>query len=135
MSQTSLTALSDDGWLVYGNVFTSGGTYLYGYGPFPAPNTGQAFCQVVVGEGGTEQGAQQLVVFSDYNNTDHASGRLIESNVYQEQVVGPGDVGEIWRFSFQAKRGNLAAPRPRWRSSRRWTPTTATRPPTSSRWT
>jgi hypothetical protein len=110
LSQSSLTALSDDGWLVYGNVFSPSGTYLYGYGPFPAPNTGQAFCQVVLGEGGDEQGAQQLVVFSDYNNADHALGRLIESNVYQEQPIEPGHVGEIWRFSFQAKRGNLLAP-------------------------
>ncbi len=109
LSQSSPTALSADGWLVYGNVFTPGGTYLYGYGPFPAPNTGLAFCQVVIGEGGTGQGEQQLVVFSDYNNADHANGYLIESNVYQEQPVGPGHVGQIWRFSFEAKRGNIEA--------------------------
>ncbi len=110
LSQSGANSLANDGWLVYGNVFTSGGTYLYGYGPFPAPNTGLAFCQIVLGEGGDEQGAQQLVVFSDYNNTDHANGYLIESNVFQEQPIGPGHVGEIWRFSFQAKRGNLVAP-------------------------
>jgi hypothetical protein len=109
LSQPSATALSGDGWLVYGNVFTPGGTYLYGYGPFPAPNTGLAFCQVVIGQGGTGQGEQQLVVFSDYNNTDHANGNLIESNVYREQLVGPGHVGQIWRFSFEAKRGNIEA--------------------------
>jgi len=106
--QSDTGALADDGWLVYGNVFTAGGTYLYGYGPFPAPNTGAAFCAVAAGEGGTEQGAQQLVVFSDYNNTDHALGRLIESNVFQEQVVAAGDVDLVWRFAFQAKRGNIA---------------------------
>jgi hypothetical protein len=33
----SLTALGDEGWLVFANVF-AGETYLYGYGPNPAPN-------------------------------------------------------------------------------------------------
>jgi hypothetical protein len=50
--QSDLNALSADGWLVYGNVSTAGGTYLYGYGPFPAPNTGLAFCKVVLDVGG-----------------------------------------------------------------------------------
>ncbi len=108
--QSDVNALANDGWLVYGNVFLPNGTYLYGYGPFPAPNNGQAFCQVVLGEGGDEQGAQQFVAFSDYNNLDHANGYLIESNVFHEQPVGAGHVGETWRFSFQAKRGNLVAP-------------------------
>jgi hypothetical protein len=100
-------ALSGDGWLVFGNVSQPDGTYLYGYGPFPAPNSGAAFCQVVSGQGGPEQGDQQLVVFSDYENTDHASGLLIESNVFQEQTIEADAVGQAWRFAFQAKRGNL----------------------------
>ncbi|MEN8008037.1 MAG: FlgD immunoglobulin-like domain containing protein [Candidatus Krumholzibacteriota bacterium] len=100
-------SLSDDGWLVYGNVFDPDGNYLYGYGPFPAPNDGFGFCQVDTGEGGLAQGHQQLVVFSDYNNTDHGIGNLIESNTFQEQVVTAADVGNIWTFAFQAKMGNL----------------------------
>jgi hypothetical protein len=107
LSQSSPTALADDGWLVYGNVFTPGGTYLYGYGPFPAPNDGAAFCAIAVNEGGDEQGLQQLAVYSDYNNLDHGNGNLVESNVFQEQTVIAGDVGLIWRFAFQAKRGNI----------------------------
>ncbi|MFO7655094.1 MAG: FlgD immunoglobulin-like domain containing protein [Candidatus Krumholzibacteriia bacterium] len=107
LSQTDPSALADDGWLVFGNVFTAGGTFLYGYGSFPAPNDGLAFCRIVIGEGGVEQGAQQLVVFSDYENADHAAGNIIESNVFQEQVVGTVDVGTTWRFEFEAKLGNL----------------------------
>ncbi|MBP6876303.1 MAG: hypothetical protein KBD56_09545 [Candidatus Eisenbacteria bacterium] len=107
LDQSSPTALSADGWLVYGNVFSSTGTYLYGYGPYPAPNHSLAFSQIVLGEGGEEQGAQVLAVFSDYENADHAVGNLIESNVYREQVIGADDVGDIWRFAFQAKRGNI----------------------------
>jgi len=105
--QTDPNALSNDGWLVYGNVFTAEGGYLYGYGADPAPNHEFAFCQIDVGQGGDEQGAQQLVVFSDYNNGDHAAGNLIESNVFQEMSVTAEDVGKRYSFSFQAKRGNI----------------------------
>jgi len=103
-------ALEIDGWLVFGNVSEADGTYVYGYGPFPAPNHPLAFCQIAAGEGGDDQGAQQLSVFSDYENGDHAVGRLIESNVFQEQVISLADVGQRWVFKFQAKMGNLEAP-------------------------
>ena len=58
-------------------------------------------------QGGMDQGMQQLSVFSDYNNTDHGNGFLIESNVFQEQLIGPGDVTEVWFFSWDAKKGNI----------------------------
>jgi len=103
-------ALSADGWVVYGNVFTPALVYLYGYGPFPAPNGGTAFCSIDTGQGGAEQGAQQLSVYSDYNNGDHANGNLVESNVYREQMIGAADVGDTWVFAFDAKLGNLVAP-------------------------
>lgn len=105
--QSNPSALAGDGWLVYGNVFAPDNTYLYGYGPFPAPNHSLAFSQIVLGEGGAEQGEQALVVFSDYENSEHGNGFLIESNVYQEQVIGPDDVGTTWCFRFQHKRGNI----------------------------
>ena len=74
-------SLSNDGWLVYGNVF-NGTTWLYGYGPYPAPNDGAAFCAVVTGEGGELQGANQLSVYSDYNNqTAHSAGHLFWAHV------------------------------------------------------
>ncbi len=108
MNATDPGALAADGWLVFGNVFAPGGGYLYGYGVFPAPNAGNGFCSIAVGEGGAEQGAQQLSVFSDYNNADHANGNLIEANVFQEQLIGAGHTGELWTFQFYAKRGNIA---------------------------
>jgi hypothetical protein len=101
-------ALAADGWVVYGNVYEPDGvTYLYGYGVFPAPNDGFGFCQIALLEGGTEQGAQQLAVFSDYNNVDHGNGKIIESNTYQEQSIALENVGQTWRFTFDAKLGNL----------------------------
>ena len=69
LSQPDTGALGADGWLIFGNVFGPGGTpYLYGYGVFPAPNDGGGFCAIAVGEGGGAQGAQQLSIYSDYNN-------------------------------------------------------------------
>ena len=111
MSTADGSALSSDGWLVYANVFSSGGAYLYGYGPYPAPNGTGAFSGVASGEGGPAQGAKQMVVYSDYNNTGaHSGGQLVEANVFQQQIIGAADVGDTWKFSFEAKRGNLTAP-------------------------
>ena len=107
LNQADTAALGNDGWLVFANVFGPDWAYWYGYGTFPAPNDGFGFCQIVAGEGNGAQGAQQLVSFSDYNNADHANGAHIEANVFQEMIVGPGDVGETWVFDFQAKMGNL----------------------------
>jgi hypothetical protein len=107
--QSDINALATDGWLVYGNVSTPAGIYLYGYGPFPAPNDGAAFCAIDSGQGGAEQGAQQLVVYSDYNNAGaHGAGNNVESNVFHEQTILSGNVGETWVFAFDAKHGNLA---------------------------
>jgi hypothetical protein len=108
--QVDPAALTNDGWLVFANVFAVGGVYLYGYGPFVAPNGGPAFCGITSGQGGPTQGAQQLVVYSDYNNADHQVGNLIESNVFLEQTVDASDVGNTFRFTFDAKMGDLASP-------------------------
>ncbi len=99
-------SMSGDGWLVYGNVSDALGNYLYGHGPWPAPNNISNWCDITTGQGGIEQGDQQLSMFSDYNNTDHALGYLIESNLYQEQVLPVGASG-IWAFQFDAKMGDL----------------------------
>jgi len=103
-------ALSSDGWIVYGNAFTPALVYMYGYGPFPAPNGGTAFSAIDAGQGGLEQGTQQLSVYNDYNNLDHANGNWIEANVYREQTISAADVGKTWTFQFDAKLGNLVAP-------------------------
>jgi hypothetical protein len=105
--QAAPDSLANDGWLVFANVFNPGGGYLYGYGPFPAPNGGPAFSGIDLGQGGDPQGLQQLVVYSDYNNGDHGVGNLIEANVFQEQVIGALDVGSTWLFQFDSKRGNI----------------------------
>jgi len=108
MTTTDALALSGDGWLVYGNVFDPAMNYLYGYGPYPAPNGGPpAFCLLVNDQGGPTQGTNQLSVFSDYENLGHAAGNWVESNVFQERTVGAGDVGKTWYLEFDAKLGNL----------------------------
>jgi hypothetical protein len=100
-------SLAADGWLVFGNVFDPGWNYLYGYGPFPAPNNIGNWCDIVTGQGGPAQGQQQLVMYSDYANGDHANGNWVESNLYQEWTVAAGAMG-VWDFSFDAKLGDLA---------------------------
>lgn len=110
-------ALSNDGWLAFGNVYTAGGSYLYGYGPLAAPNGSVRFSSVaggLFGEGGPQQGQQQLAVYSDYTNSSaHDNGEWVESLVFQQQVVAARDVGTIWTFRFDAKLSGylgLAAP-------------------------
>ncbi len=105
--QPDPAALSGDGWIVYGNVFTPLGVWMYGYGTYPAPNDGLAFCQIDMGQGGVDQGNQQLVIFNDYQNADHALLNIVESNVFQEQTVTALDVGTTWKFEYQAKLGNI----------------------------
>jgi hypothetical protein len=107
LDQADPNALAADGWLVFGNVFNSDWSYAYGYGPFPAPNGGAAFSAIDAGQGGPEQGAQQLSVYSDYNNGDHGNGKWIEANVFQERTIGAADIGSTWLFKFDAKRGNI----------------------------
>jgi hypothetical protein len=104
--QTDPAALTNDGWLVFANVFGLDWNYWYGYGPFPAPNGGPGFSGIDLGQGGLAQGAQQLVVYSDYNNGQHPIA-MIEANVFQEQVIGAADVGSVWYFKFDAKSGNI----------------------------
>jgi hypothetical protein len=106
LDQASPTGLSDDCWQVFGNVFGLDWAYWYGYGPFPAPNGGPAFCAIASGEGGPEQEAQQLVVYSDYDNGNHPSA-WIEANVFQERTIGAGQVGQTVTFAFDAKLGDI----------------------------
>lgn len=110
LDQANPDALGADGWLVFGNVFDGDGNYQYGYGVFPAPNPGGGFSAIDSGQGGPDQGAQQLAVYSDYNNGDHGKGWLIEANVFQERVIAPEDVGSTWVFAFDAKRGSINDP-------------------------
>lgn len=99
--------LAADGWLVYGNIFAPDGTYLWGHGPWAAPNNIGNWQDITENEGGPEQGMRQLVQYSDYGNADHGVGNLIESNLFQEQILPAGCSGN-WTFSFDAKHGNLA---------------------------
>lgn len=116
LNAADLEALGNDGWTVYGNVFDGTTTdWLSGYGPYPAPNNpaAPAFSTIVAGEGGVEQGAQQMSVFSDYENAAvHTTGDILESIVYREMNIEAGDVGKTWIFSFQAKHPGTGAVAP-----------------------
>jgi hypothetical protein len=109
--QAAPGALSGSGWNTYVNVFSPDhSAYYYGYG-FPSNNDIQHASNVASGQGGVTQGAQQLVVFSDYGNAGAQAGsQQVEANVYQERTISASDVGTTWTFSFDAKRGDLASP-------------------------
>lgn len=110
LDASSPSALAEDNWKIFANVFDSSGTgFLYNYGVFDAPNGSGGFSNVASGEGGPDQGAQQLVTFSDYNNADHGNtSNRIETNVFQEQIISAADIGSEWTFTFDAKMGDLA---------------------------
>jgi len=109
--QAQPTSLATDGWLVGANVFGPDGTsFLYNYFAFPAPNGGPAFSAVAVGEGGPDQGEQQLSIYNDYNNADHGAGNIIEAIVFQEFPIVADDVGTTIVFTFDAKKGNIVPP-------------------------
>ncbi len=120
LDQTSGTALGTAsggaGFQVFGNEFQPDGTFIQGYGPFTAPNGTPGFCSIALGQGGTEQGAQQLVIYSDYNNNaNQTAGNLVEANTFQEPFANPAslitaaDLG-TYTFSFDAKRGDINNP-------------------------
>ncbi|MGD8316510.1 MAG: hypothetical protein PVH76_02135 [Myxococcales bacterium] len=107
LNKDDSAALADDGWIVFGNAFNPDGSFAYGYGPNPAPNGGAGFCAIDMGQGGPDQGMQQLSIYSDYNNQDQAVGFRIEANTFQERTITAADVGNTIVFSFDAKRGNI----------------------------
>ena len=103
--------LSADGWKIFGiawdaDPYRGPANQAYVYGPFEAANGAPGSIQdVATGEGGPAQGDVVLNKFTDYNNADQAS-LYIQTLTFQEQTIAPGDVG-IWRFTYDAKIGNL----------------------------
>ena len=120
LDRLSATALSGDGWLIFGQVFDADGVFKFNYGAFPAPNGVGVFSDVVTGEGGPNQGAQQMVVYNDYNccspdqghfnGTDRVASSVFRQPFTATNPISATDVGETVEFSFDAKRGNINDP-------------------------
>jgi hypothetical protein len=106
----SNSALSDDGWEFFVNVYNADWSFAYNYGVFPAPNSLGGIS--AVGAGGEDTaGDLNMGVFSDYfNSSAHLSGQWVQTSVFQLQTVAPSDVGSQWVFQFDARWFNLAAP-------------------------
>lgn len=105
----SNSALADDGWRYFVNVYNPDGSHAYQYGAFPAPNSLAGIS--AVGSGGSTPGNQNMGVFSDYNNgSAHNGGQLVQTSVFQLQTVGASDAGTTWSFRFDARRLDIAAP-------------------------
>lgn len=111
----ALNIFGGENYVGFGDVWFGGvgtGVFLYNYGGvFVAPNAssgdGSQISAVAGGEGGAEQGAQYLNIFSDYNNADHTgcggAGCDINTSIFQEFTIDAGDIGSTWTFSFDAK--------------------------------
>lgn len=99
------TLYNADPWAVFGNAFDASGNFLFGYGPFFAPNLpegdGAAFSSVATGEP-TTSGDNYLNIFNDYNNALHGdgSGSVVNALVFQQRSVAAENVGEVWTFQF-----------------------------------
>jgi len=107
-----------DGYQIWADVWGSGSgdatvgsdIFLYGYGPFAAPNGGPGFSAIAGGEGGVDQGDQYLNIYSDYNNPDQTAGGAcgptgctINTSVFQEYTIDAGDIGSVWTLEFDSK--------------------------------
>ena len=107
-------ALRNDGWRYFGNVFAGDGSLKFGFGPFPTPTTSGQISAIATGEGGPEQGANQLTVFSNYDCCvqtleGHFNGTdLVQTIVFQSiNPILATDIGRTFTFTFDAKRGNI----------------------------
>jgi hypothetical protein len=89
---------------------------IFFYGPNPSPNnafnSALQMTGIATSEGGAAQGNNQLNTFSNYADPVHTdgSGTLLEVNNFKEFTIGSGDLGKTFRFTFDYKRGTLAAP-------------------------
>jgi len=115
LDMTAPDALSSDGWLVFGNVFDSGGNFKFGFGPFGAPNGGPAFSAIVDDQGGPDQEPQQLSVYNDYNCCQPGEGHfgtdMVQALVFQEIPSIPASlIGQVLTFTFDAKNGDIQPP-------------------------
>lgn len=100
LDPSSPTALSDDGWLVGANIFDSSGGFLYNYFAFPAPNGGPGFSAVATNNPAAD--AQSMSVYSNYDDSQHASGNLVNAVVFQEMTIDAADLDKTVSFSFRA---------------------------------
>jgi hypothetical protein len=109
LTQSDPAALSNVGWTGAGLVFANPPeTFKFFYGNFPAPNGGPGFSAVALGEGQAGPSDQYINVYSDYNccspGEGHQNGTdIVESRVFQEQLIGVQDVGSTWAFQFDVK--------------------------------
>ena len=116
LDAAAANALAADGWLVFGNVFNSGGTFLFGYGPFAAPNGGPGFSAIVSDQGGPDQDPQQLSIYNNYDCCQPSNGHfngtdLSQALVFQEiNPIPAALIGQVITFTFDAKNGDIQPP-------------------------
>ena len=131
-------ALSDDGWLYFGNVFNSTGGFKFGFGPFAAPTISGQISGIATGEGGPDQGneptrrLQQLRLLpAGRRSLRHRPGRdhCLPGDRLDPRGFHRSDLHvHVRRQTRQHRRRG----RPHRRSSGRWTRALASPRPTTS---
>ena len=107
--------LSDDGWEIAGIVYETNpylgpANIVYTYGSYEAANGEPGSIQGVANnEGGPDQGNAVLAKYSDYNNPDQLN-YYISASTFQTQIISAGDVGSLWRFTYDAKNNDDESP-------------------------
>ncbi len=98
-------ALADDGWLVFYTAYDNEGVYLFGFGAFSAPNSNNNCCngfsRIRTGEAGAKQGVQYIEVLS--HTVSLNPDEVLESEFFQKQTIEASDIGNTWRFEYDAK--------------------------------
>ena len=93
----SPTALTEDNWAAFINVFSPdcSSQYWYGY-PYAVTNSGPQVAALA--PGATSQVAN---IYSDYDNANQGDG-CVEANVYQQFEITESDVGD-YDFSYDVE--------------------------------
>ena len=96
-----------DGFII-GNINVgTGGAWFENFAAPNSPAIGQnGYSAFVTGEGGVDQGNNQLSVFSDYNSWSPftAGGVTLQTYTYRNNgTIGLDDVGMTYRFAFDGK--------------------------------
>lgn len=64
---------------------------------------------IASGEGGPAQGNDHLNVFNNYDDASHnVAGNTLTASVFQQQNTSLSNVGQTWRFSYDAKAPSVA---------------------------
>ena len=110
LDRTNPNALAQDGYRIFGAGINPDGSTSYTFGVFDAPNNIDSPDISVISDvasgGNPPAGDQGLAYFSAYGNASHQDpndDRDLRLSLFQQQVIGAGDIGNTVSFSWLAE--------------------------------